>query len=368
MDDVDGVDLGSRLADGEPVSVTAFPDGSVDRFFAVVSGGEREGGATAGSETSVTRAGSETAREGRVADRAAFADRLPTDGPTEFDLERRDTCPGGHAVNVAEQAAALGDDATVYGHLDHPVFDELAADAVSMGEPAAVSVLEFDDGDVLLVENSADAASWTLADLHAAAPDFDAAVTADAVCCANWASFPAMTDALAGLAATPPDGRWFVFDPGALADQSPDAIRDLGSALAALDGAYDVAVSVNRTELHDLARVLGCDREDDAEAVAAVRDALGVTGVVLHAREVAVAATRDSRVRVPNPSVESPTHRTGAGDRFDAGLAHGLAADWGWTAALALGNRCGAHYVETGATADRAALLDDARSGDAATE
>jgi len=73
----------------------------------------------------------------------------------------------------------------VYGHLDHPVFDDLAADAVSMGDPAEVSVLEFDDGDVLLVEDSADVASWTLADLRAAAPDFDATVSADAVCCVN---------------------------------------------------------------------------------------------------------------------------------------------------------------------------------------
>lgn len=47
----------------------------------------------------------------------------------------------------------------MYGHLDHPVFDNLAADAVSMGDPAEVSVLEFDDGDVLLVEDSADVAS-----------------------------------------------------------------------------------------------------------------------------------------------------------------------------------------------------------------
>ncbi len=361
---MDDVDLAARLADADPVSVTAFPDGSVDRFFAVESGGER------------------------VTDRAAFAERVPTDGPTEFDLRRRasgttdgsaaewtsgersgpraNTFPGGHAVNLAEQAAALGDDATVYGHLDHPAFDDLAADAVSMGDPAEVAVLEFDDDDVLLVEDSADLASWTLADLRAAAPDFDAAVTADAVCCVNWASFPAMTDALSELAAADPEDSWFVFDPGALVDESADGIGELAGALAALDDPYDVAVSVNRAELHDLARALDCERSDDTDAVAAVRGALGVSGVVLHARDAAVAATRDRRVRATNPAVETPTHRTGAGDRFDAGLAHGLAAGWGWRAALALANHCGAYYVETGATGDRAALADAARSGDAA--
>jgi sugar/nucleoside kinase (ribokinase family) len=135
----------------------------------------------------------------------------------------------------------------------------------------------------------------------------------------------------------------------------------MSDALAALDDPYDVAVSVNRSELHGLARLLDCKQGDDADAVAAVRDALGVTGVVLHARDAAIAGTREQRVRVPNPSVETPAHRTGASDRFDAGLAHGLAAGSGWRAALALGNLCGAHYVESGETGDRRALADAAR-------
>lgn len=343
---MDWTDLAARLTDAGPVSVSAFPDGSVDRFFAVERGGDR------------------------VADRGAFAELVTTDGPAEFDLRRQDTRPGGHAVNVAEQAAALGDDAAVYGHLDHSVFGDLDATAVSMGDPAEVSILEFAEDDVLLVEDSADIESWTLADLRAAAGGLDAVLSADAVCPVNWASFPAMTDALRDLARGFADerdelGGWFVFDPGDLSGADGGALRRLGDALDALGDGFDVAVSVNRAELRALADALGGGRDDaeerpDADAVTAVRDETGVAGVALHSREAAVAATPEGVVRVPNPDVASVARRTGAGDRFDAGLAHGLAAGWGWRDALALGNLCGASFVATDETADTSALADAA--------
>jgi sugar/nucleoside kinase (ribokinase family) len=352
---MDWTALATRLADADPVSLAAFPDGSVDRFFAVERGGDR------------------------VADREMFAELLTGDGPAEFDLRRCTTEPGGHAVNLAEQATALGDDATVYGHLDHPVFDGLDATAVSMGDPAEVSVLEFAEDDVLLVEDSGDIESWTLTDLRAAADGLDAALSADAVCSVNWASFPGMTDALRDLAGRDSaDGRresdgWFVFDPGDLSGADPGALREMADALDALDTRFDVTVSVNRAELRDLADALSCGRNGDAageradddggaaDVVAAVRDETGVAGVALHAREAAVAATPGGRVRVPNPDVASVARRTGAGDRLDAGLARGLAADWGWRDALALGNLCGARFVATGETGDRDALADAAR-------
>jgi sugar/nucleoside kinase (ribokinase family) len=134
-----------------------------------------------------------------------------------------------------------------------------------------------------------------------------------------------------------------------------------------------VVVSANEPETRALATALGVDEagsgldldgssvhvdgpsfDPSGEAFypAPVRDALGVDAVVLHDEEHAVAATDGSAVRVPNLTVEETVARTGAGDRFTAGLACALAADWEWHPALALANVCASYRVATGGTAD----------------
>ncbi len=318
--------------DVEERTVTTFPDGSVDVYYAAYD-----------------------AHGERIEDRETFAERL-LEEPPAFPVDRRSTEPGGQAVNMAIQADALGDSVGLFGHLDDPVFETLEIETTSMGEPSRIEVYPM-DADVVFAERSTELANWTLSDFRSVADRPDKRLAADVICCGNWASAPGLTEAFHELAGAPIDGGILLFDPGPVTVRSNGALRDLLEALSALESTYDVVLSVNGSELG--AATAATDVEgDEREELVALRETTGITAIVLHTTSKAIAATADGLVEVTNRSVAEPIRETGAGDRFGAGLAHALARDWGWELALALGNACGAHYVETARTADRETLVE----------
>ncbi|WP_436926450.1 carbohydrate kinase family protein [Halosimplex amylolyticum] len=322
-----GDSLARRLeADGESATVTALPDGSVDRFYEVLDG------------------------ERRVRHRETFGEAVASGHSPAFSLRRTSVEPGGHAVNTAEQADLLGDDVTLVGHLDDPVFDALPFETLSMGVPSEVGVYGFDDGDVLLADPSDDVAEWSLDDLRAVAGDrFDSLLSADVVFWTNWTTFDATPEALSELAGNDLDGNHFLFDPGSLSARSPAAMDRLVDALAELGDAYDVVLAVNGGEARALADGIADESGPDGlgSATAFLREAADLAAVVVHEADAAVAATPEGRVRVENVAVD-PVRHTGGGDRFDAGLAHALAREWDWEDALLLGNACASRYIATG--------------------
>lgn len=326
-------ELSEALAsdDGER-AVTAFPDGSVDVYYTAYD-----------------------AHGELIEDRETFAERLVEDPPA-FPVTRESTEPGGQAVNMAAQADALGNSVQLFGHLDDSILDDLGFEATSMGEPSRVEVYPMDE-DVLFAERSEELADWQLEDLRAAADDFEGAFEADVVCCGNWPSVPGLTGAFRELADSTIDGGILAFDPGPISVRSTEETRELFDALSALEGTYDVVLSVNGSELRTATDVVG-EEVGGREGAVALREELGITGVVLHTADEALAATSGGVIEVPNRSVDEPARETGAGDRFTAGLAHALAREWDWELALALANACGAHYVETARTADREAIIE----------
>jgi len=325
-----GESIADRLdADDGPATVSAFPDGSVDHFYDVYDGDER------------------------VRRRERFVETVSSRSSPAFTVDRTAVEPGGHAVNMALQADALGDDVTLVGNLDHPVLADLSFETVSMGEPARVSVYEFDEGDVLMAEPAAAVDDWALADLRTAAGEaFPAFRSADVVFCTNWTSFDALPSALTDLAAEAADGNYFLFDPGSLSARRDAEMRRLVDALADLGGSYDVVLAANGGEMDALAAgaLGGPAPADRATAAVGVRDAADLAGAVVHEDDAAVAATSSGTVRVGNFDID-PVRHTGGGDRFDAGLAHALARGWDWADALRLANACAARYIATGESA-----------------
>lgn len=318
-----------RLADAlrttaSPTVVT-LPDGSVDRFCTVAPG---DG----------------TAYESR----ADFAEGLGGEH-TAFRLAVDATAPGGQAVNAASQLHALGADVTCYGHLAHPVFESLPFRTASMGDPAHVTVLSFADRDAMLVRPGGPSA-WTLRDLEAVA-DLEDAFDCEAVCCSNWASVDGLEDAFHRLGGLDLPRVPFVFDPGDVVGRDAAAVEAMHRALAALQGTFDVVFNGNRQEVRTVAAPLVDDGADAVDRLAAIREETEITAAVMHARAAAAVATRDERTRVPNYDARTPRRHTGGGDRFSGGLAHALACGWPWDVALACGNACAVHYVETGETA-----------------
>lgn len=317
--------LGRRLEEQPSPTLATLPDGSIDRFCTLSTG---VGGPLRTRET--------LGRELQDANRSTFR------------MHVESTEPGGQAVNVAQQLHALGSEVTCYGHLDAPVFDTLPFDTVSMGDPARVYAFNFPDDDVMFVEGSA-IADWTLRDLRDVATLSDA-FAVDAICCSNWVSVPEMGRAFHQLASEDLPRVPFLVDPGDIVGSPPEEIESLRRALAALQDTFDVIYNANRGEIRATAATLPESLADDHDRVEAIRAATGIEAVVMHARTEAVAATSGGLTAVDNIRVARPERHTGGGDRFTGGLGYGLASDWDWELALACGNACAAHYVDTGDT------------------
>ncbi|SER57132.1 PfkB family carbohydrate kinase [Natrinema salaciae] len=345
-------DLRDRLDDlesGDDRRIVSFPDGSIDRWYALT---------------------------GRGGDRLETADGFAAqlaDGGRSFSLEPLEERPGGQAVNAAVQVHALGDAATLVGHLDHPVLSEVPVETRSMGEPRTVRVVAF-AADELLFAEPGPADGWGVEDLLAVV-DWERVVGADALCCANWVSFRGLESVFERLASDPPEKRHpVVVDPGPIDTVDPAALEGLFDGLSNADSAApatEIVLSVNPAELDAAAAVVGSgagvaggtgngpadrDRDRDRDRVAALRSALDITGVVCHGPDAAVGATRDETRSLGMVSVGEPQRTTGAGDRFSGGLACGVVRDWPLETALALGNACAARFVGTGVTADPAAV------------
>lgn len=293
----------------------------------------------------------------RIRHREAFAE-LVAAGSSAFTLRSKAVEPGGHTINMATQAAHLGEDVTCIGHLDDPVFADVPFKTISMGEPARVAIHQFEDGDVLTVEPSADIEEWSLENLRAVDPPVASVLSADIVFCSNWTMFGALPAVLADPTTAAISGDIFLFDPGPLAARSAGEVRSLADALAAVNESIDVVLAANGEEVQSMAAVLGdgdADAGDYVEALAQVRSSTGIWGAVVHETNVAVAVTAEGRERVENVDVEAFRH-TGGGDRFDAGLGFALAREWSWPDALTIGNACASRYVATGESAGRSEL------------
>ncbi|PGF15443.1 carbohydrate kinase [Natrinema sp. CBA1119] len=332
------------LETGDTCRIVALPDGSVDRWYAIAG-----------------------ARVDRLEEIDAFTDQLAA-GTRSFALEPIDVRPGGQAVNAATQVHALGERATLVGHLDDPVCSDFPFETHSMGTPATVRVVDVGPDEIQFSEPGP-TEDWGLEDLLAVI-DWERIVGADALCCTNWISVRGLTSVFDRLATASHDTRLpIVVDPGPIDTVDPSALDRLFDALSRADSAaasLEVVLSVNPTELAAAvrtadasARTRGADVTSDARIrsrTAALRSAIDITAVVSHGSDAAVGTTRDDAAAVEMVDLGDPRRTTGAGDRFSAGLACALAREWPLETALALGNACAAHFVATGETADPGAL------------
>jgi len=317
--------LGRHLEERPSPTLATLPDGSIDRYCTLAAGAD-----------------------GPLQTRETLGQKIQDATRSTFRLHVDSTEPGGQAVNVAQQLHAFGSEVTCYGHLDDPIFDTLPFDTVSMGDPALVYAFNFTDSDVMFVEASP-VADWTLADLRTVA-DLPDVFTVDAICCSNWVSFPGMGPAFHQLASEDLPRAPFVLDPGDIVGAEPEDVDSLHQALATLQNTFDVIYNANRGEIRATAATLPDPPEDDGGRLAAIRKATGIEAVVMHARTEAIVSTTEGLTTVDNVRVDRPERHTGGGDRFTGGLGYGLANEWDWELALACGNACAAHYVETGDT------------------
>lgn len=321
-----------KLDELEELTAVGFPDGSVDNYCRFEKGKGRY-----------------------MKGKDEVAERIETNDSSSFRLEREKQEAGGKSLNMSIQCNKLGLDTTHYGFLDHELLEDLDFETYSMGEPAQVTIGEFEHGSILLAHENKDLVNWSLKSMKQFSGDLAEMVSADVVCCANWISLHHMNKELKDLLEIDFKAKVFNFDPGNLTDVRPEVVSEMFETLGKLSEDYQVLVHANTDEVKATAEIYGIEGSTE-EKINKIQEETGVTAYVLHNKPRAVASTSQGLFEVQNLVTEHIETRTGAGDRFDAAVASARAAGWTWKEALALGNLCAVHYVENGETATSRSL------------
>ncbi|MFQ3275189.1 MAG: hypothetical protein ACI9LV_000291 [Candidatus Nanohaloarchaea archaeon] len=315
-----------KLGELEQLTAVGFPDGSVDTYVQMMKG-----------------------KSGRITDRHEVAKKIEENSSASFRVtpERRE--PGGKSFNMSLQCDSLGLETAHYGYLNNSIFNHTGFQTYSMGTPADVTIAEFENGSLLLSEETPELTEWKLEDLKKF-NKLEEVLSADVICCANWTSIHHMTSELEKIAEEKIEAEVFSFDPGNLTDIESDRIKEMFTALEKISERSEVQVHANSDEVKRTAEIYGIEGET-SQKINQVQETTGIDAYILHDKYRAVAGTEEGVVEVENLVTDHVETRTGAGDRFDAGVSAGRAAGWSWEESLALGNLCAVQYVENNKTA-----------------
>ncbi len=269
---------------------------------------------------------------------------------------------GGNGPIMANALATLGMTVTYIGSLGvpelDPVFHDFAtrAEVISIANPGFTNALEFADGKLMLSKlESLHDVDWD--HLTARLPIADLIARFEQtrlIGLLNWTELPGLpaiwdhllTDVFPHLTRT---DRILFID---LVDPEKRTVADIRAALATLtrfQEQVDVVLGLNLKEATQVASALGLPVPGDSlEASAqAIRSALGLTAVVIHPREGAVAATATATASILGPFVAHPIISTGAGDHFNTGFCMGWVLAMPLAECLAAGVATSGHYVRT---------------------
>jgi sugar/nucleoside kinase (ribokinase family) len=284
---------------------------------------------------------------------------------------------GGNGPIMANALAAFGAQVTYIGNLGypnlHPVFAEFAKHAVvySIAEPGRTDALEFDDGKIMMGKHaSLRDINWanlverighkTLADCFA---------NASLVGLQNWTMLPHMSNiwehVLTEICPTMPaqPRHTFFFDLADPEKREPVDIRHALELIGRFQKYFDVYLGLNEKESFEIGAVLGYQGEHEGESAVRtvakfIHDKIKTSGVVVHPRAYAVAASADGVAKATGPFVERPLISTGAGDHFNAGFCLGKLIGADNEISLQIGVGTSGYYVRTAKSPNAMELAD----------
>lgn len=294
----------------------------------------------------------------------------------EIIVRRQD--PGGCAVNLADGLSSLGAAVALFATLGssiHPAFAGIAARCAAvhpLGEVHGRTLaLEFPDGKLMLCAVSQLATiDRTLAEAALTSGAYPAACAkAQVIALTNWALYPHMTAIWELLGervfSRLPHRPAFLVD---LVDPRGRSQMDqlmMLQQLRRLETWGRVTLSLNLNEANALGELLHLPltiTDEVGTAADRLRTTLGLSEIVIHNGKAAATAGASGIQMLAPPWCAAPVKLTGAGDRFNAGYALGLALNLSPDLRLALGNATGSAFVAQGSSADLAGVMTACRN------
>ncbi|MGD0016033.1 MAG: hypothetical protein ABSC38_00720 [Verrucomicrobiia bacterium] len=338
-------------------------DGFVDEIISVVD--KRE------SVDKFTRVPTVTAFAQRIARAAGRSSNA------ELVVER--VKMGGNGPIMANALATFGMQVTYIGNVGyptvHPVFAEFAkrATVYSIGEPGWTDALEFDDGKLLLGKRAAlcDVTWANIVERVGREKLAEVFTQARLVGLQNWTMLLHMSDIwqhmLDELCPRLTLRRTLFLDLADPEERDPDDIRRALKLISRFEKHFDTYLGLNEKETFEIGNVLGYKGARDGEAAVKgvarfIWEALKISGVIVHPRAYAVAASAQGVVKVDGPFTPKPMISTGGGDHFNAGFCLGKLIGADNETALQIGVGASGYYIRTGKSPSANDLIDFLRT------
>jgi len=308
---------------------------------------------------------------------------------TNIELSVREQRFGGNGPLMAGAVASLGMPTTYCGAIGksedepgeiHPLWHGFASRCervIPVGPPAHTDALEFDDGKIMLGKPRAvQDVTWDLLKRAIGLEEIRRLIERSTlVGIVNWTLCGGVEGIWRGMI----DEVFQHFEPTVegrtrrvfidLSDPAKRTDADIARAagvLREMDALLPVTLGLNLSEAERLSRVLGAEAFGDEhnvsmaravrDAAAAIREASGLTCVVIHPREGAGAATAEERAWFEGPFTRAPRLSTGAGDHFNGGFAFAQSLGLPLEQCLAVGVSVSGAYVRDAASPELARL------------
>jgi len=287
-----------------------------------------------------------------------------------------DVHPGGCAVNLADGLASLGVGVDCFATLGEPVhaaFRDIAAKCQGIHswgrEPGRTLAFEFADGKLMFssVKQLADFTPNAVRAYLADGAYLTACASAQVIALTDWTLYPHMTgvwrllqqEVFSKLSHRP----HFLIDLVDPSSRSAGDIREMAAIVTDFEPAGPLTLGLNGNEanilckLHGLAAVPAEGTAEETLAQAeALRAQLKITRVLIHRIAFAVSSDEEGGNIRLGSVCQNPKKSTGAGDRFNAGVALGLALGMNAADCLGLGCAVSGFFVRNAHSATRAEL------------
>lgn len=277
-------------------------------------------------------------------------------------LETKQRRFGGNAPIFASAASHLGGAVSCIGALGNNGFDEAFAplqcckQLFSVAEPGTSTALEFDDGKILLAQNS-DLDNLNYARLidRLGAERLSALIEqSDVFALLNWSELKNATDLWQGILdncvnnINLSDGIRMLVDLCDCSAKTSEQMEEMLHLLRGFAKHVNVLLTVNENEAESLQKHFNIEKTNILQDITKLYEKLGVQNVVIHAIGYACGKNSQEIQYVPTVPVAKPIISTGAGDHFNAGLAIGWGGGLALKKSLELGNEVTCFYVSTG--------------------
>lgn len=264
---------------------------------------------------------------------------------------------GGNGPIMANALVQQGYDISYIGALGEgsvdPVFAEFAencSDVISLTAPGRTDALEFNDGKLMCckINNLLDVNWETLLKFTSEEKLKEMAENAALLSFTNWTELPNFNSLLVGFNELLNDvtNRPGIFiDLADPAKRSDADIKEVCDLIVPLQKNADVLFGLNENESLQIARVYGIEEEDFTKRAEKIREAMGVSSIVIHPIAGAAVADENGSCWIDGPYTKTPKLTTGAGDNFNSGFCNGWLAGLSGEECIATGVCTSGFYV-----------------------